>query len=147
MTTIIEIASIRPPKEGKKSATVVDNAGRSFLIWPKDAARLKEGERYEVEVEDLEFNDKKFRKITKAKPAEAAANSNAKTIPIATAVPPDAEITFVSSILTAFIAAGHIKPEAGELSRTTTLLRMLWSSQFGPGLNTFRASEAGQTRN
>jgi len=50
MTTIIEIAAIRPPKEGKKVATVVSNTGQSFEIWPEKAAPLKIGERYDIEL-------------------------------------------------------------------------------------------------
>jgi hypothetical protein len=147
MTTIIEITAIRPPKEGKKVATVVASSGQSFEIWPDKAAKLSEGARYEVEVEEREWNSRTIRKITKAKPAETAANGNARTIPISTAAPPDAEVTFVSGLLNTFIAAGHIKLDARELIQATTTLRMLWSASFGPGLNTFRASDAGHTRN
>jgi hypothetical protein len=129
MSTIIEIASIRPPKEGKKVATVVSNTGQSFEIWPDKASGLQEGARYEVEVETREWNGRPIRKITKAKPA-AAANGNAKSIPIATA-PADAEAAFVSSTLNAFIAAGKIGLDARELGQATQLLRLLWSHTFG----------------
>jgi hypothetical protein len=54
MSTIIEIAAIRPPKEGKKVATVVAGDGRSFEIWPEKAAPLKIGERYDIEIETRE---------------------------------------------------------------------------------------------
>jgi hypothetical protein len=149
MTTIIEITAIRPPKEGKKVATVVASSGQAFEIWPDKAAKLSEGARYEVEVEEREWNSRTIRKITKAKPADMApaANGNARTIPISTAAPPDAELAFVSGLLNTFIAAGHVKLDARELIQATTTLRMLWSASFGPGLNTFRASEAGQMRN
>jgi hypothetical protein len=131
MTTIIEIASIRPPKEGKKVATVVAGDGRSFEMWPEKAAPLKIGERYDIEIETREFNGRPIRKITKAKPAQAA-NGNGRSIPIS----PDtcvagAELAFVSSTLNAFIAAGKIGLDARELSQATQLLRLLWGHTFG----------------
>jgi hypothetical protein len=128
MSTIIEIAAIRPPKEGKKVATVVAGDGRSFEIWPEKAAPLKIGERYDIEIETREFNGRPIRKITKAKPAEA--NNNARSIPIST-TPADAELAFVSSTLNAFIAAGKINLDARELGNATHLLRRLWNHTFG----------------
>jgi hypothetical protein len=123
MSTIIEIAAIRPPKEGKKVATVVSDTGQSFEIWPDKASRLQAGARYEVEIETREWNGRPIRKITKAKPA-AAANGNAKIVPISTS-PADAEVAFVSSTLNAFIAAGKIGLDARELGQATQLLRLL----------------------
>ena len=131
MSTIIEIASIRPPKEGKKVATVVAGDGRSFEIWPEKAAPLKIGERYDIEVETREFNGRPIRKITKARPAETgngSANGHAKP---SGPTPCDAELMFVSSTLNAFIAAGKIGLEARELGQATQLLRLLWSHTFG----------------
>jgi hypothetical protein len=55
MTTIIEITAIRPPKTGKKVATVVAASGQSFEIWPDKMNGLQEGGRYEVEVEEREW--------------------------------------------------------------------------------------------
>lgn len=151
MSTIIEIAAIRPPKEGKKKATVVAKDGRSFLMWPDKATKLAIEQAYAIEIEDSEFNGRTYRSIVKATPAAAPAaaapaNSNARTVPIG-ADTPDAEQRFVSDALNAFIAAGKINLDARELIQATTTLRMLWSASFGTGLNTFRASEAGQTRN
>jgi hypothetical protein len=80
-------------------------------------------------IETREFNGHPIRKITKAKPAQAA-NGNAKTVPISTS-PADAELAFVSSTLNAFIAAGKIGLDARELSQATQLLRLLWSHTFG----------------
>jgi hypothetical protein len=128
-TDIIEIASIRRPKEGKKVATVVAGDGRSFEIWPEKAAPLKIGERYDIEIETREFNGRPIRKITKAKPAQAA-NGNARSIAISSA-PAGAELAFVSSTLNAFIAAGKIGLDARELSQATQLLRLLWNHTFG----------------
>jgi hypothetical protein len=135
MSTIIEIAAIRPPKEGKKMGTVVAATGVSFLTFPNVASKLQVGERYEVDVEDMKFDDRIYRKITKAKPAAAAngngtSNGNARSIPISTS-PADAELAFVSSTLNAFIAAGKISLDARELGQATQLLRLLWSHTFG----------------
>jgi hypothetical protein len=129
MSTIIEIASIRPPKEGGKVATVVSDTGQSFEMWPDKASRLQAGARYEVEIETREWNGRPIRKITKAKPA-VAANGNAKTVPISTS-PADAEVAFVSSTLNAFIAAGKVGLDARELGQATQLLRLLWGHTFG----------------
>jgi len=134
---VIAIAAIRPPKEGKKVATVVADDGRAFEIWPEKAAPLKVGERYDIEVETREFQGRPIRKIVKAKPAPAqAANGNANgpadTTPAP--VPPpaaDAELRFVSATLNAFIAAGKVGLDARELGQATQLLRMLWSHTFG----------------
>jgi hypothetical protein len=131
MTTIIEIASIRPPKEGKKVATVVSDKGQSFEMWPEKAAALKIGERYDIEIETREFNGRPIRKIIKAKPADTAngsANGHAKPSEPTSC---DAEMMFVSATLNAFIAAGKIGLDARELGQATTLLRMLWSHTFG----------------
>jgi hypothetical protein len=132
MTTIIEIAAIRPPKEGKKVATVVAATGQSFNIFPDKLAKfgLTEGARYACVIEEREFQSRTYRTITGAKPAEAAANGNAKSIPIATA-PADAEAAFVSNTLNAFIAAGKVNLDARELGQATQLLRLLWSHTFG----------------
>lgn len=148
MTTIIEIAAIRPPKEGKKVATVVAASGQSFEMWPDKAAKLTEGSRYEVEVEEREWNSRTIRKIVKAKPAgtgEGSLRAGTSVDPVPS--PADTELKFVSDALNAFIAAGKINLDARELIQATTTLRMLWSASFGTGLNTFRASEVGQTRN
>ena len=132
MSTIIEIASFRPPKEGKKVATVVAGDGRSFEIWPEKAAPLKVGERYDIEVETREFNGRPIRKITKAKPAAAAVNGNGSTNGHAKpSASSDAELMFVSSTLNAFIAAGKIGLDAREFGTATQLLRLLWSHTFG----------------
>jgi hypothetical protein len=82
-----------------------------------------------IEIETREFNGRPIRKITKAKPAEAA-SGNAKSIPIST-TPADAELAFVSSTLNAFIAAGKINLDARELGNATHLLRRLWRHTFG----------------
>ncbi len=95
-----------------------------------EAAPLKVGERYDIEVETREFNGRPIRKITKVKPATVAANgsTNGHAKP---SVSSDAELMFVSSTLNAFIAAGKIGLDARELGQATQLLRLLWSHTFG----------------
>jgi hypothetical protein len=161
MTTIIEIAAIRPPKEGKKVATVVSDKGHSFEMWPDKAAKLTEGKRYEVEIEEREWNSRTIRKITKAKEvmpndrhrgeqSHAGSLSDHRTPdtrpqPGATAGA-DQEQAFVSRLLSAAIASGQVKMDARELAHAADLLRLLWGHTFG-GSNTFRASEAGRRTN
>jgi hypothetical protein len=134
MSTIIEIASIRPPKEGKKVATVVAASGQSFEIWPDKMAGLQEGARYEVEIKEREWNSRTIRQIVKTKPAsEAPSGGEGRTSADPKASAADAELAFVSSTLNAFIAAGKIGLDARELGQATQLLRLLWSHTFGEG--------------
>ena len=158
MTTIIKITAIRPPKEGKKVATVVAATGQSFEAWPDLAAGLREGARYEVQLKERQWtppsggNTLTYRTITKAKEvmqtdqAPIRAQAPDARPRLGATAGADQEIAFVTSTLNAFIAAGQVKLDARELGQATQLLRMLWSHSFGPGLNTFHASEAG-TRN
>ncbi len=128
MNAVIEIAAIRPPKEGKKLATVVAAGGQSYGMWPDKAADLKIGVPYAVEVEESEFRGRAYRKITKAKPV--AANGNAGPAAIAT-TQGGAEVAFVTSVLGAFIAAGKVGLDAREMERAVTLVRALWRVTFG----------------
>jgi hypothetical protein len=139
MTTVIEISAIRPPKAGKKVATVVAATGQSFNIFPDKLAKfgLTEGARYACDIEEREFNSRTYRTIIAAKPAaptngHAKSNGNGRSTPISTS-PADAEVAFVSSTLNAFIAAGKISLDARELGQATQLLRLLWSHTFGSG--------------
>jgi hypothetical protein len=129
---IIEVATIRPPKEGAKVATVVSNTGQAYQCWPDKAAALREGDSYDCEIETREWQGRPFRKIVKAKPvaaAPAAANGNARSVPIST--PTNAEAAFVATVLAAFIAAGRIGLDARELDQATILVRSLWRVTFG----------------
>jgi hypothetical protein len=128
VNAVIEIAAIRPPKEGKKLATVVAAGGQSFGMWPDKAADLKIGVPYTVEVEESEFRGRAYRKIVKAKPV--AANGNAGPAPIAPATA-CAEVTFVTSVLGAFIAAGKVGLDARDMERAVPLIRALWRVTFG----------------
>ncbi len=128
MTTIIEIATIRPPKEGKKIGTVVDATGRSFEAWPDMAAKLEVGARYDVEIKEREWNSRTFRTITKATPVGTANNVNAP--------PQNSEEAFVARTLAAFITAGKVNLDARELGEATRLLQRLHSHFFGVGNGT-----------
>lgn len=136
MSTVIEIASIRPPKEGKKVATIVDADGASFEIWPEKLAKLEVGQRYAVEVETREWQGRPIRKITKAQPFTNRTHvSDLKPAAPATGVSKNsaamaeystAEQAFVASIVTAFIAAGKVDLDRGDLEQAVTLARALW---------------------
>jgi hypothetical protein len=143
MTTIIEITAIRPPKTGKKVATVVAASGQSFEIWPDKMNGLQEGGRYEVEVEEREWNSRTIRKIVNAKPAPAAGNGAATHGAGARMVAPiEAEQAFVARTLAAFIAAGKVGLDARELGEATRLLQRLHSHFFGVDRGTFTTNQA-----
>jgi hypothetical protein len=131
MSAIIEVASIRPPKQGKKVATVVDATGASFECWPEKVATLQVGKRYAVEVETREWQGRPIRKITKAEPADRRATPGnghhpAKPTASQTTQPPSggvSEHAFVASILTAFIAAGKVGLDADEIAAAIDTVR------------------------
>jgi hypothetical protein len=68
--TVIEIASIRPPREARKPGHVIDANGASFEAWPEKLNKLEVGQRYAVEVETREWQGRPIRKIVKAQPFE-----------------------------------------------------------------------------
>jgi hypothetical protein len=129
MTTVIEIAAIRPPAANKKLATIVSETGQAFGIWPDKLGPLKVGGRYGIEFEELEFRGRPYRRITKVRPStgNGHANGHATTAP----APADAEQAFVATVLGAFIAAGRVGLDARDLEQATTLVRSLWRVTFG----------------
>lgn len=133
MTTTIEVTAIRPPKEGKKVATVVAATGQSYEIWPDKLAKfgLKEGGRYECAVSEREWNDRKIRSITNAKPCGEVMVPQAHASAAPTASPQSAEAAFVASVLNGALIGGHVKFEAAALAGATRLLQMLYSQSFG----------------
>lgn len=142
MSTTIEVTAIRPPKEGKKVATVVAATGQSYEIWPDKMAGIREGGRYEVEVKEREWNSRTIRQIVKAKEVMSTEQSKQgiDTRPQSSATA-GAEQAFVATLLNGAIIGGHVKLEAADLERAARLFQMLYSQSFG-GHNTFRASEA-----
>jgi hypothetical protein len=128
--TVIEIASIRPPREPRKPGHVVDAHGAAFECWPEKLSKLQVGQRYAVEVETREWQGRPIRKIVKAQPADAPeVSSQVAKKPLSG----DAEQAFVATVLGAFIAAGRIGLDARELERATTMVRSLWRVTFGEG--------------
>jgi hypothetical protein len=117
---IIEVASIRPPKEGKKVATVVAASGQSFEAWLEKAAKLSVGAHYEVEVETREWNG------TKAKPVAAAPAANGHA-----AIAPAPEVEFVTAVLAAFVEVGKVDLDGRQLADAVSLLRAVWLHGFG----------------
>jgi hypothetical protein len=139
MSAIIEVVSIRPPKEGKRVATVVDATGASFECWPEKVATLQVGKRYAVEVETREWQGRPIHKITKAEPADRRAtpgNGHHPAKPTASqAIQPQpgggSEQAFVASIVSAFIAAGKVDLDRGQLEQAVSLARALWRCTLG----------------
>jgi hypothetical protein len=128
--TVIEIASIRPPREARKPGHVVDANGASFEAWPEKLAKFEVGRRYAVEVETREWQGRPIRKIVKAQPADPPEiSSQVAKKPLSG----DAERAFVASVLGAFISAGRVSLDARELERATTMVRSLWRVTFGEG--------------
>jgi hypothetical protein len=131
--TVIEVASIRPPREARKPGHVIAADGAAFECWPEKLNKLQVGQRYAVEVETREWQGRPIRKITKAQPA---AHRNGKQPTPANAahtprLPPSAaaevsencssvgtvsERSFVATVLCAFIAAGKVGLDADEIA-------------------------------
>jgi len=129
---LIEVTETHPPKFGKKVATVVAAGGEKFEIWPEKLADLHAGARYEIDVEERDYNGRTIRKITKfakATPmngaAKPAANGNAGTG--ATSGEPE----FVATVLAALIMKGEVQNNKRQLFETTNMLRGLWGATFG----------------
>lgn len=143
MTTTIEVTAIRPPKEGKKVATVVAATGQSYEIWPDKLAKfgLKEGGHYECDVSEREWNDRKIRSITKAK--EVMPTENGSRAPDTR--PPSATVADqVWAAFCAFAAAGKVECDGQSIGQVIRTLQLAHSHVFG-NLGTFRASDASRS--
>jgi hypothetical protein len=132
MTMLIEVAAIEPPKGEKKPATIKTVTGRAFDAWPEMLAKLSVGVRYRVEVTARESKGRTYYKIVKAQPANSAT-------PAGTAVvttqggeahrPPageDGEGGFLRATLAAFVAAGGVRLDEGEIAAAIATLRRAW---------------------
>jgi hypothetical protein len=140
--TVIQIASIRPPREARKPGHVVDADGAAFECWPEKLGKLQVGQRYAVEVETREWQGRPIRKIVKAQPFEGLKQQPAKRAhesdfggKAAHSPLVAGEQAFVAAVLGAFIAAGRVGLDARELERATTLVRALWRITFGKDEN------------
>jgi hypothetical protein len=140
--TVIEIASIRPPREARKPGHVIDANGASFEAWPEKLNKFEVGQRYAVEVETREWQGRPIRKIVKAQPfADASGRdrthvSDLKTRSLTRQVSENrsasgAEQAFVARIVSAFIAAGKVDVDRGQLEQAVTLARALWRCTLG----------------
>jgi|SRR5215470_16156583 len=123
---LIEIAETHPPQFGKKVATIVAKNGEKFEIWPEKLPDIRVGAKYDVHVEEREYQGRTIRKITKAVPANGAANAHAAPAPVTNGEP-----EFVATVLAAMIAAGVVKNDKRQLFETTQILRGLWGATFG----------------
>jgi hypothetical protein len=126
---LIEIAETHPPGYGKKVATVIAKGGDRFEIWPEKLADLKAGARYDVDVEERDYNGRTFRKITKATPVNGAAKPANGHAPTATTA--DGEPEFVATVLAALIMKGEVANNKRQLFDATQMLRGLWGATFG----------------
>jgi hypothetical protein len=139
--TVIEVASIRAPREARKPGHVVDASGAAFECWPEKLNKLEVGQRYAVELETREWQGRPIRKIVKAHLADHRATSGnghhpAKSATSLTARPQPgtgSEPAFVASIVSAFIAAGKVDLDRGQLEHAVTLARALWRCTLGGG--------------
>jgi hypothetical protein len=154
--TVIEIARIQPPREARKPGHVIDANGASFEAWPEKLNKLEVGQRYAVEVETREWQGRPIRKIVKAQPfADASrrdrthvsdlknptrAGQVSRNGSVAEQFPKNcsssaqfstAEQAFVASIVSAFIAAGKVGLDRGQLEQAVTLARALFRCTLG----------------
>jgi hypothetical protein len=118
---LIEIVETHPPQNGKKLAKVKTKSGDVFGIWPDKLGALRVGQRYEIEVEEKEFNGRMYRKITKAKPA--GGNGHAPAI---AADHGEAERRFIADMLAAAVRSGAVKFAAADLRAAIATLRAVW---------------------
>jgi hypothetical protein len=129
--TIIEVASIRPPREARKPGHVIAADGAAFECWPEKLNKLQVGERYAVEVETREWQGRPIRKIVKAQPADRRATPGnghrpAKPTASETTQPQPgggSEQSFVATVLCAFIAAGKVGLDADEIAAAIATVR------------------------
>jgi hypothetical protein len=154
--TVIEVQAIRPPQNARRPGHVVDANGAAFECWPEKLSKLQVGERYAVEVETREWQGRPIRKIVKAQPfTEASRRNRTNVSDLKTRSPSEpvsgngsvaeqfskncsssaqfstAERTFVASIVAAFIAAGKVDLDRGQLEQAVTLARALWRCTLG----------------
>jgi hypothetical protein len=144
--TVIEIASIRPPREPRKPGHVIDANGAAFEAWPEKLSKLEVGQRYAVEVETREWHGRPIRKIVKAQPFADASRENRTCVSdlktrsakgqvsenrSASGTVSTGEQAFVASIVSAFIAAGKVDLDRGDLEQAVSLARALWRCTLG----------------
>jgi hypothetical protein len=133
---LIEITETHPPKVGKKVAKVVAAGGQEFEIWPEKLAGLQVGARYDVDVDEREYNGRTIKKITKATPANGAAkpagNGRQDAFGISAAPAPvtSGEPQFVATVLAALIMKGEVVNNKRQLFEATNMLRGLWGATF-----------------
>ncbi len=141
---LIAVAETHPPKAGGRVAHVVAADGAKFEIWPDKLGGIQVGGRYEVEVEDREYNGRTFRKIVKATPVNGVtshtANGNGTTKPAgngnghapATGPVSATEAAFVREVLVAMIMKGDVvATNKRQMLDTTLMLRCLYGATFG----------------
>jgi hypothetical protein len=119
MKSIITIADIRPPGEGKQSARITTTGGESLWLWSSKLGLVKVGSTYEADVEEKNG----FKNIKTVKQVESPAAPSQFT-PRQAAAPSAAGAPFrtpeqitVAEITCAYISAGKCSNPA-ELKQT-----------------------------
>lgn len=136
-TMAIEVAETHPPQNGKKLAKVKSRSGQVFQVWPDKLPTIQVGQKYDVEVEESEFQGRTYYKITKIKPSAAPAEMGGENRSQAGAATPGAgtprqnEEAFVRDLLVAFIAANHIVPDPKRIIQAIEALRTAYQQTFG----------------
>jgi hypothetical protein len=102
-------------------------AGESFGIWPDKLSALRVGSRYQIELDENEFNGRTYRKITKVQAAEATTSAPAPRSA-------DVEWQFVCSLLNEAIAAGNLQIQTDALVAAIKTTRAAWAQTFGSSL-------------
>jgi hypothetical protein len=138
MKSIITIADIRPPGEGKQSARITTTGGESLWLWSSKLGLVKVGSTYEADVEEKNG----FKNIKTVKQVEAPAAPSQFT-PRQAAAPSAAgapfrtpEQMFVEGVLTAYIGNGRCDP--GKLTETIGFIRTAWNAHWGAGRDAYR---------
>jgi hypothetical protein len=96
------------------------------------------GQRYAVEVETREWQGRPIRKIVKAQPFTGAPRLETRSVAgqasenrSTPATVSTAEQAFVASIVSAFITAGKVDLDRGQLEQAVALARALWRCTLG----------------
>jgi len=81
-----------PPKSQEGREKWVAAGGQEFEIWPEKLTGIQVGARYDVDVEERDYNGRTIKKITKATPANAQ-----PSLPMVTPRPPRLRMASLSS--------------------------------------------------
>lgn len=138
-TLTMTIAEINLPKPDKKRGIIKGTNGNRLGCFAEKIGLFEIGKTYEIEHSDGEYQNVISAKLTVGPVVQLAAAREAAAAPASAprekefgwqTHPVDAERMFVCSILNAYIAAGKVGLDKGELASTTMMLRGLWNYAF-----------------